>query len=64
MAAFESLAAAEARAKVLMANGSAVVAHSERLADGTIAVRGAQADDLGDLGHGYRRRSEQGRELG
>jgi hypothetical protein len=39
MALFSSMAAAEARARVLMSTGAAIVAHSERLKDGTIAVR-------------------------
>lgn len=33
------MASAEARARVLMATGIATVAHSERLMNGTIAVR-------------------------
>jgi hypothetical protein len=39
MAAFSSLSAAEARAKVLMASGAAIVAHSARRPNGTIVVR-------------------------
>jgi len=39
MAAFATLAAAEARARVLMETGAATVAHNCKLKDGTIAVR-------------------------
>jgi hypothetical protein len=39
MAAFSTMAQAEARARTLMATGAATVAHSCRLKNGTIAVR-------------------------